>query len=315
MSQSTIFAILMILLSKRKVTRDYLAERFSVSVRTVSRYITELIDAGIPIISTSGHHGGYSLADDYIVDKSVITEAESLRIKDALGKTVPLYDDKVNLALIEKLNAVDAVRAQDKYVIKQDNLYIDYDDCQASEMKSKIKTLSEAIEQTRATDIKYTDARGAVSYRTIEPYTLVFKAGAWYIYAMCRLRGDFRLFKLTRISDLRKTSKRFVKLESKLIEKLELEFYNEIYVDLEFEFFPAVTESVVDWLGNTSRYRARHKARGARRSAHERRAYKKTTLLRLVDKSAATVRYTRSIARRSKAHEQAVRRIDLSPNI
>ncbi|MDE7405830.1 MAG: YafY family transcriptional regulator [Clostridiales bacterium] len=249
MSQSTIFAILMILLAKRKVTRDYLAERFSVSKRTVSRYITELIDAGIPIISTSGHHGGYSLADDYIVDKSVITEAESLRIKDALSKTVSLYDDKVNLALIEKLNAVDAVRAQDSYVIKQDNMYIDYDDCQAAEIKSKIKTLSEAIEQTRATDIKYTDARGAVSYRTIEPYTLVFKAGAWYIYAMCRLRGDFRLFKLTRISDLRKTSKRFVKLESKLIEKLELEFYNEVYVDLEFEFFPAVMESVVDWLG------------------------------------------------------------------
>lgn len=249
MSQSTIFAILMILLAKRKVTRDYLAERFSVSKRTVSRYITELIDAGVPIISTSGHHGGYSLADDYIVDKSVLTEAESIRIKDALSKTVPLYDDKVNLALIEKLNAVDAVRAQDRYVIKQDNLYIDYDDCQAAEIKSKIKTLSEAIEQTRATDIKYTDARGAVSYRTIEPYTLVFKAGAWYIYAMCRLRGDFRLFKLTRISDLRKTSKRFVKLESKLIEKLELEFYNEIYVDLEFEFFPAVMESVVDWLG------------------------------------------------------------------
>lgn len=249
MSQSTIFAILMILLAKRKVTRDYLAERFSVSKRTVSRYVTELIDAGIPIISTSGLHGGYSLADDYIVDKSVITEAESLRIKDALSKTVPLYDDKVNLALIEKLNAVDAVRTQDSYVIKQDNLYIDYDDCQAAEIKSKIKTLSEAIEQVRATEIKYTDARGAVSYRTIEPYTLVFKAGAWYIYAMCRLRGDFRLFKLTRISDLRKTSKRFVKLESKLIEKLELEFYNQIYIDLEFEFFPAVMESIVDWLG------------------------------------------------------------------
>ncbi|MDE7106786.1 MAG: HTH domain-containing protein, partial [Clostridiales bacterium] len=48
MSQSTIFAILMILLAKRKVTRDYLAERFSGSKRTVSRYITELIDAGVP---------------------------------------------------------------------------------------------------------------------------------------------------------------------------------------------------------------------------------------------------------------------------
>lgn len=249
MSQSTIFSILMILLSKRKVTRDYLAERFSVSKRTVSRYITELLDAGIPIISSPGHRGGYSLADDYIVDKSLLTEAESLRIKDALSKTAAVYDDKVNLALIEKLDAVDSARAQDNYIIKQSNLYIDCDDCQAADTKSKMKILSEAIEQTRAVDIKYTDARGAVSYRTIEPYTLVFKTSAWYIYAMCRLRGDFRLFKLTRISDLRKTSKRFVTLESKLIEKLELEYYNEIYIDLEFEFFPAVTESITDWLG------------------------------------------------------------------
>ena len=249
MSQSTVFSILMILLSKRKVSRDYLAERFSVSKRTVSRYIGDLIEAGVPIISTSGHYGGYSLADDFIVDKSVLTEAESLRIKDALQKTASVYDDKVNLALIEKLNAVDRVREQDNYIIKQSDLYIDCDEIQAADIKPKIKILCEAIEQTRATDIKYTDARGDVSYRTIEPYTLVFKAGAWYIYAMCRLRGDFRLFKLTRISDIRKTSKRFVKYDSKLIEKLELEFYNEIYIDLEFEFFPAVQESVVDWLG------------------------------------------------------------------
>lgn len=239
----------MILLGKRKVTRDYLAERFSVSKRTVSRYIEELLDAGIPIISTSGHRGGYSLADDFVVDKSVLTEAESLRIKDALRKTADAYGDKANLALIEKLDAVDAVREQDNYIVKQSDLYIECDDQQAAETKPKIKILSEAIEQTRATDIKYTDARGAVSYRTIEPYTLVFKAGAWYIYAMCRLRGDFRLFKLTRISDLRKTSKRFTRLESKLIEKLDLEYYNQIYIDLEFEFFPAVGESVVDWLG------------------------------------------------------------------
>ena len=66
---------------------------------------------------------------------------------------------------------------------------------------------------------------------------------------MCKLRGDFRLFKLSRISDLRMTSKRFIKYESRLTEKLELEFYNEIYVDLEFEFYSPVTESVVDWLG------------------------------------------------------------------
>lgn len=69
MQQSTIFSILMILLTRRKVTRDYLAERFSISKRTVSRYLNVLEDAGVPIRSVTGKNGGISLADDYILDK------------------------------------------------------------------------------------------------------------------------------------------------------------------------------------------------------------------------------------------------------
>ncbi len=263
MSQSTVFSILMILLSKRQVSREYLAERFSVSKRTVSRYLTVLEDAGVPIVSTPGRGGGVALSDDYIVDKSFLTEAETIRIKDALTRTQNCYSDKANAALIEKLDAVDKSRETDSYVIKQDNLYIDCDYEQAADIRAKIKTLSDAIDQLRAAEIKYTDSHGYVSFRTIEPYTLVFKAGACYIYAMCRLRGDFRLFKLSRISDLRKTSKRFIKYKSKLAEKLDLEFYNQIYVDIELEFFPSVYSDIVDWLGLNS-----VSERGAKMIAH-----------------------------------------------
>lgn len=249
MQQSTIFSILMILLNKRKVSRDYLAERFSVSKRTVSRYLGVLEDAGIPITSVPGRGGGVALADDYMIDKSILSEAEILRIKEALELTADKYSDKVNYAIAEKLDSVNKSREQDNYVIKQENLYVDCDYEQAANLRPKIKLLSQAIEQLRAVDIKYADTHGYVSFRTIEPYTLVFKAGAWYIYAMCKLRGDFRLFRLTRISDLRMTSKRFVKYDSKLIEKLEFEYYNELYVDLEIEFFPTERGNIVDWLG------------------------------------------------------------------
>lgn len=249
MSQSRAFSVLMILLGKRKVSREYLAERFSVSKRTVSRYLSILLDAGVPIISTTGPGGGVALSDDYMLDKAYMTESEYKRIKNALELTADKFSDNVNLVLAEKIDAINKSREQDGYAVKQADLYIDCDYEQAAELKPKIKAFAQAIEQLRAVDIKYTDARGSVSYRTIEPYTLVFKAGSWYIYAMCKLRGDFRLFKLSRISDLRKTSKRFAKNESRLTEKLELEFYNEIYTELEFEFFPAVTESIVDWLG------------------------------------------------------------------
>ncbi|MCM1368603.1 MAG: WYL domain-containing protein [Roseburia sp.] len=249
MQQSTLFSMLMILLAKRKVSRDYLAERFSVSKRTVSRYLAVLEDAGVPISSVPGRYGGVSLADDYILDRSYFSQAETLRIKDALNKTADGYGDKVNRALVEKIECVDKSREQDNYVIKQDELYIDCDYEQAAFIRPKIRTLSRAAEQCRSVDIKYIDARGYESYRTIEPYTLVFKSGVWYIYAMCNLRGDFRLFRLSRISDMRMTSKRFTKCDSKLLEKLELEYYNEVYVELELEFFPTVADSIIDWLG------------------------------------------------------------------
>lgn len=251
---STVFSILMTIIDKRKVSRDYIAERFSISKRTVSRYLNVLTDAGIPILSAPGRNGGIMLPDDYTLDKAFLSEAESLRLKDALERTAQQYSDKVNASLIEKLESVDKSRDRDTYVIKQDALYIDCDFEQAKLIRPRIRVFAEAIEQCRAVEVKYTDAHGYVSYRTIEPYTIVFKENLWYVYAMCRLRGDFRLFRLSRISDLRKTSKRFTKCESKLIEKLELEYYNELYIDLELEFFPTpvIMESIVDWLGAKS---------------------------------------------------------------
>ena len=35
--------------------------------------------------------------------------------------------------------------------------------------------------------------------RTVEPHKLVFKQSKWYVYAFCRERNDFRLFKVSRI--------------------------------------------------------------------------------------------------------------------
>lgn len=249
MQQSTIFAILLILLNKRKVSRDYLAERFSISKRTVSRYIGVLQDAGVPIDSSTGVNGGIWLSDEYKLDKMFFSEAELLRLKDALSRTENDYPDSVNRIIAEKLDSARKSRAQDNCSIRQNDLYIDSEYEHGAKLRPKLKVFSQAIENRRAVEIRYTDARGFDSFRTVEPYTLVFKAGYWYVYAMCKLRGDFRLFKLSRISGMRMTSKSFVRIESKLIEKLELEYYNEVYIDIEFEFYPTVSEAIVDWLG------------------------------------------------------------------
>lgn len=38
--------------------------------------------------------------------------------------------------------------------------------------------------------------------RTVEPYYLVFHWSAWYVWGWCRMRKDFRLFKLNRMTEL-----------------------------------------------------------------------------------------------------------------
>lgn len=47
--------------------------------------------------------------------------------------------------------------------------------------------------------------------RLIEPYQLLFKEKEWYLQAFCLNRNDFRLFKLSKMSNVRKTNIYFTK--------------------------------------------------------------------------------------------------------
>lgn len=68
--------ILSILLQKSIVTAPYLAERFEVSRRTISRDIEDLCKAGIPIATRQGVNGGISIMEDYKIDKTLLTDTE-----------------------------------------------------------------------------------------------------------------------------------------------------------------------------------------------------------------------------------------------
>ena len=76
MTSSRLFEIIYILLEKKKVTAPELAERFEVSVRTIYRDIDALSSAGIPVYCTQGKGGGIGLLEDFVMDKSALTEEE-----------------------------------------------------------------------------------------------------------------------------------------------------------------------------------------------------------------------------------------------
>ncbi len=61
-----ILAILWMLSSGEKITAKQISEKLEMNIRTVYRYIDTLSTSGVPIISDTGHNGGYTLLNKFI---------------------------------------------------------------------------------------------------------------------------------------------------------------------------------------------------------------------------------------------------------
>jgi proteasome accessory factor C len=72
--------------------------------------------------------------------------------------------------------------------------------------------VSHAIREDRLLEIDYwTDSRGALTRRTIEPHVLLNAQEAWYVVAFCRRAEAQRTFRLDRIRSARLLDERFAR--------------------------------------------------------------------------------------------------------
>lgn len=193
MQINRLFEIIYILLDKKTVTANELAERFEVSTRTVYRDIELLSQSGIPVYTTRGKNGGISILDNFILDKSLLSDSEQTEIIAALGA-------------MSVLPNMDKTRIRDKLSSlfkKNDTSWIEVDFSDWSKgQKNIFDKLKDAVILKRAAKIEYINSRGEKSGRTVEPLKLYFKGRAWYVIAYCRKAKDYRLFRLSRIKSV-----------------------------------------------------------------------------------------------------------------
>lgn len=196
MQVNRLFEIIYILLEKENVTAKELAEHFGVSVRTIYRDIDVLSRSNIPIYTNQGKGGGINLLDNFVLDKSLISEDEQNQILFALQS-------------FEKLNVNNEKMLLDKMSIlfnKATRNWIEIDfsswgtDSTQNERYNKIK---EAILNKKVVEITYFNSYGEENIRQVEPLQIWFKDKSWYIKAFCRLKQDFRIFKIARIRDIK----------------------------------------------------------------------------------------------------------------
>lgn len=189
--------ILSILLQKEKVTAPELAEQFEVNRRTINRDIEELCKAGIPIVTTQGQGGGISIMDGYKIDRTLLTNKEMQDILAGLRSLDSVNGTKRYAQLMDKLSV-----GSSDFMKGNQSVLIDLSSWYQNALSSKIEVIRDAIDSGMELDFLYYSPRGE-SRRRIEPYYLIFKWSNWYVWGWCADRGDFRLFKLNRMEEVK----------------------------------------------------------------------------------------------------------------
>ncbi len=179
--------------SDNYVTANELAQKYEMSTRSIYRYMAVLSEGGVPIESQQGRGGGWRIIDTYKVKATYFTDEEYKRLIFAL-QSFSLQDDVIK-SVTQKLEGLKRVHSS-ATVLKNNQFVVDSTDISVGD---KVNVLSDAISQRQLCTIEYHSKDGVDTVRTVEPYCLVMKDGAWYVYCFCRLRKGFRYFKVGRI--------------------------------------------------------------------------------------------------------------------
>lgn len=198
-----LFEMVYLLLDKKQITASQLAEHFEVSARTIYRDIETLAQAGIPIYAVKGKGGGIRLTENFVLNKSVLTEEEQRKILESLHgmNAVQIEDTEPVLA---KLSALFGGERENWIEIEFSSWNF------GDAISRRFRLFKQAIFSRRIVSFNYNGANGISGRRLAEPVRLVFRAGNWYLYAWCLEKKDFRFFKLARMEDATLTEQCFV---------------------------------------------------------------------------------------------------------
>ncbi len=198
---SRLTAILIQFQTKRILTASELAIKFEVSKRTIYRDVKALEQSGVPILTEDGI--GYTLMDGYKVPPVMFTEsqanalilAEQLVLKNKDSSFIRDYSEA-----IDKIKAVLRQNEKDKANLLAGRTRFDQN-INRERNSSNLSDLQNALTNYNLVQIQYINKEGATTNRLIEPFALL-SAENWYLVAWCRLRKEFRFFRLDRIQKM-----------------------------------------------------------------------------------------------------------------
>ncbi|WP_074407429.1 MULTISPECIES: helix-turn-helix transcriptional regulator [Aquimarina] len=199
---SRLTAILTQLQSKRIITARLLAEKHNVSLRTIYRDIRTLEKSGIPIVTEEGK--GYSIMEGYHLPPVLFSEDEAnalitieqLAIKNKDQSLV----DNISSAL-EKIKAILRYSQKGNADLLAERVYFSGNNNE-EKTSNNLMQIQSAITQYKILTIDYLSSEKKQTTRSVEPFAIYSIHGDFLLVAFCRLRNDFRHFRIDFIENI-----------------------------------------------------------------------------------------------------------------
>lgn len=226
---SRLTAILTQLQSKRIITANQLAERHNVSVRTIYRDIRTLEKSGIPIITQEGK--GYSMMEGYHLPPVLFSKEEANALitmeQLALKNKDQSLVKNVSSAL-EKIKAILRYSQKGNADLLADRIYFGGNN-EEEKTSDNLMQIQLAITQSQVLTLDYLSSKKSQTTRSIEPFALYSIHGDYLLIAFCRLRNEFRHFRIDFIENLVTENETFTPHNMTIKEYFEKYIKNQSY--------------------------------------------------------------------------------------
>ncbi|MFJ7920511.1 YafY family protein [Lysinibacillus fusiformis] len=209
-------AILWMLSSGEKITAKQIAEKLEMNIRTVYRYIDTLSTSGVPIISDTGHNGGYTLLN-YFIEAPLFFDFEeqtSLFHAAVFAEEAGYYGGEALNRAISKLSKYSNQEQETKINQHLTSLEV-ISRLSSLSMEPFLKELEQAVADGYSIKILYhKSGEKQLNYRLVDPYRIIYWNNKWYVIGFCHLRNDIRSFRVDRIESLMLTENKFNRPEN-----------------------------------------------------------------------------------------------------
>src|SRR3954462_12726314 len=192
---------MLLLESRDGATTPELASALGVSLRTITRDLNWLRDAGLPVTAHRGRLGGVTRLPGSGLDLTRLTPGE----RDHLSLTGLDEKQRAELnASVESRRALSKIAATQPRRVREllpltDVVYVDSRPWrQAQAFGTTPASLIDAVRRGRRLRIEYDSPRACPRDLVVDPYGLFAKAGIWYLVADCaRVPRMYRLERIT----------------------------------------------------------------------------------------------------------------------